>query len=251
MSKLIALLAVAVVSTLPIAHAQIDPYSLDSSLTDDHTVTAIEEYDETELPEVNVLSLVFQGMMAPKRYYRGFNDFLEESLQGFAEGGGSVVSESTFTGPHLFQMIVHIRKVKKGREDIFSNGTRRKANRIMKKKIDPFFSKNPNGKLVLGGHSFGAVEMQCVKDLVTERYGKDAIAASYALAPVAHQLDSDVEVIISDKDIIVRLANTLSPGKAVRGKAVKVPGLDHIRMHKSPETRQLLVEHFASALKER
>jgi hypothetical protein len=195
--------------------------------------------------KVNVLSVLIGGMGAPKVFYRSFNMFLRDNVGSLTKGGGTVRTEYVFTGFHVFQLWSHAARVKAGEEDAFSSSTKRKCSRIMRTVVDPFFAENAGGRIVLGGHSFGTIEMQCLKELVGKKYGKQAIAAAYALAPVARKLDKDVMVVSARHDFLVSLSDFLYPGKAVKGMAVTVPGLSHIMVHNNPTAREVLAHYFA------
>lgn len=194
--------------------------------------------------EHEVLSLIFGGMAAPARLYRDFNAFLGESLRVFATEGGDVKAIHVFNGPHLIRAIVHASRVESGNDVPYSTGTLRRAREILEGIIDPFFATVPRSRLVLGGHSYGSIVMQCVKTLVEEKYRPERIAAAYALSPVAHRLDADVIVLIGDRDWMVPISDLLSRGRAVRGMPVTVPGLDHFAIQDSPEALAVLREYF-------
>lgn len=93
--------------------------------------------------------------------------------------------------------------------------------------------------------------MQCVKEMVEARYGIGVVAAAYALAPVAHRLEPNVKVITAERDWLVPLSDLITVGTAVGGDEVSVPGFDHIQLHDSPETRELLRLHFNAVALER
>jgi len=196
---------------------------------------------------VDVLSVLIGGMGAPEAFYRSFNMFLRDNLGSFTKGGGTVRTEYVVTGVHVFQLWSHAARVKAGEEDAFSNSTKRKCSRIMRTVVDPFFAENPGGRIVLGGHSFGTIEMQCLKEMVGKKYGKQVIAAAYALAPVARKLDKDVMVVSARHDFMVALSDFLYPGRGVRGIAVTVPGLSHFMIHDNPDARKVLADYFAFA----
>jgi hypothetical protein len=195
---------------------------------------------------VDVLSVLTGGMLVPKRTYHTFFMFLRNNLQSFTKGGGTVRTEYVFSGPNVFQLWSHAARVKAGKPDAFSNSTRRKCTRTMRALIDPFLAANPQGLVVLGGHSHGTIELQCLKELVEQKYGKQVVAAAYALAPVARKLDGDVAVMTGRHDFMVPFSDFVFPGKAVRGKTVTVPGLDHFMIQNSPDARKLLAEYFVS-----
>jgi hypothetical protein len=195
---------------------------------------------------VDVLSIFSGGVLAPKRAYHTFFMFLRNNLQSFAEGGGTVRTEYVFSGPHVFQIWSHSARVKAGKADAFSNSTKRRCTRTMRALIDPFLAAHPRGRVVLGGHSDGTVEMQCLKELVEQKYGKQVVAAAYALSPVARKLDNEVAVMTGRHDFMVPFSDFVYPGKAVRGTTVTVPGLDHFMIQNSPDARKLLAEYFVS-----
>jgi hypothetical protein len=193
---------------------------------------------------VDVLSVVMGGMLAPKVAYSSFNKFLCDKLSSFTKGGGTVRTEYVFTGPHVFRLWSHAARVKDGNEEAFSDSTKGKGSRTMRKLIDPFLADNPGGRIVLGGHSYGSVEMQCLKEMVEKKYGKQVIAAAYVLAPVVRRVDSDVAVVSARHDCVVPFSDFLYPGRAVRGTPTTVPGLDHFMIQDSPEARTVLAKHF-------
>jgi hypothetical protein len=195
---------------------------------------------------VDVLSVLNGGMLAPKNAYHTFFVFLRNNLQSFTKGGGTVRTEYVFSGAHVFQSWSHSARVKAGKADAFSNSTKRKCTRTIRALIDPFLAANPRGRVVLGGHSHGTIEMQCLKELVEQKYGKQVVAAAYALSPVARKLDKDVAVLTGRHDFMVRFSDFVYPGKAVRGTTVTVPGLDHFMIQNSPDARKLLAEYFVS-----
>jgi hypothetical protein len=195
---------------------------------------------------VDVLSVLSGGMLVPKAAYHSFFIFLRNNLQSFTKGGGTVRTEYVFSGLHVFQVWSHAARVKAGKADVFSNSTKRKCTRTMRALIDPFLAANPRGRVVLGGHSQGTVEMQCLKELVEQKYGKQVVAAAYALAPVARKLDEEVAVMTGRHDFMVPISNCVYPGRAVRGTTVAVPGLDHFMIQNSPDARKLLSEYFVS-----
>jgi hypothetical protein len=194
---------------------------------------------------VDVLSVVIGGMTAPKAFYLSFNIFLGDNLRSFTKGGGTVRTEFVFTGPHVFQLWSHAARVKAGKEDAFSSSTKKKVSRIMRTVVDPFLADHPGGQIVLGGHSFGTVEMECLKVMVEKKYGKQVVVAAYALAPVARRLDNDVAVVSARRDFMVFLSDLLYPGRAVRGTPVTVPVCNHFLIHMSPNARKVLAEYFA------
>jgi hypothetical protein len=195
---------------------------------------------------VDVLSVLSGGTLAPKRAYHTFFKFLRNNLQSFTKGGGAVRTEYVFSGLHVFQIWSHAARVKARKADAFSNSTRRRCTRTMRALIDPFLAANPRGRLVLGGHSDGTVEMQCLKELIEQKYGKQVVAAAYALGPVARKLDKEVAVMTGRHDFMVPFSDFVFPGKAVRGTTVTVPGLDHFMIQNSPDARKLLAEYFVS-----
>ena len=193
----------------------------------------------------DVLSVLIGGMGAPEAFYRNFNIFLRDNLGSLTKGGGTVRTEYVVTGLHVFQLWSHAARVKAGDEDAFSSSTKRKCSRIMRTVVDPFFAENAGGRIVLGGHSFGTIEMQCLKEMVGKKYGKQVIAAAYALAPVARRLDKDVMVVSARHDFMVAFSDFIYPGRGVKGVAVPVPGLNHFIIHNSPNARQVLADYFA------
>ena len=194
---------------------------------------------------VGVLSVLIGGMTAPEAFYRSFHIFLRDHLRSFTEGGGTIRTEYVSTGAHVFQLWSHAARVKAGKEDAFSNSTKRKCSRTMRTVVDPFLADNPGARFVLGGHSFGTIEMQCVKEMIEKKYGKQVIVAAYALAPAARKLDKDVAVVSARHDFMVALSDFLYPGRGVRGTAVTLPGLNHFVIQDSPDARKVLEEYFA------
>jgi hypothetical protein len=205
-----------------------------------------QDTSDSPAERVDVLSVFNGGMLVPERAYHRFFIFLRNNLRSFTKGGGTVRTEYVFSGLHLFQVWSHAVRVKAGEADAFSKSTRRKCTRTMRDLIDPFLAANPGGWVVLGGHSQGSVEMQCLKELVERKYGKQVVAAAYALAPVARKLDKEVAVMTGRHDFMVPFSDFVYPGRAVRGRTVTVPGLDHFMIQNSPEARELLAEYFAS-----
>jgi hypothetical protein len=195
--------------------------------------------------KVDVLSVVIGGMAAPEVFYRTFNGFLADTLHGFTRGGGTVTTQFVFTGAHICQLWSHAARVRAGKEDAFSNPVKKKCRRILSTVVDPFLADHSGGRIVLGGHSFGSVEMQCLKGMVEQKCGKQVIAAAYALAPVARRLDQDVAVVSARHDWMVPLSDFLYPGRGVRGTRVTVPGLSHFMIHNSLEARKVLADRFA------
>jgi hypothetical protein len=194
---------------------------------------------------VDVLSVLIGGTTAPRIFYDKFNMFLSDNLRSLTKGGRTVKTEYVFTGLHLCQIWSHAARVKAGKEDAFSSSTKRKCSRTMRTLVDPFLANNAGGRIVLGGHSFGTIEMQCLKVMVEKKYGKQVIAAAYALASPARRLDKDVVVMSARHDFILSLSDFVYPGRAVRGTPVTVPGLNHFMIHDSPDTRKVLAEYFA------
>jgi len=201
---------------------------------------------DSSAERVDVLSVLSGGMLVPKRAYHSFFVFLRDNLQSFTKGGGTVRTEYVFSGPTVFRLWSHAARVKAGKADAFSHSTKRKCTRTMRALIDPFLAANPRGRIVLGGHSHGTVEMQCLKELVEQKYGKQVVAAAYALSPVARKLDKEVAVMTGRHDFMVPFSDFVFPGKAVRGMTVIVPGLDHFMIQNSPDARKLLSEYFVS-----
>jgi len=195
---------------------------------------------------VDVLSVLIGGTTAPKVFYRTFNLFLRDNLTSFTKGGGTVRTDFVFAGCHLLQLWTHAARVKTGKEDAFSSGTKRKCGRTMRTVVDPFLADHPGGRIVLGGHSIGTLEMQCLKGMVEKKYGRQVVAAAYALGPPVRRLDPDVAAVSGWHDFTLSLSDVLYPGRAVRGTLVTVPGLDHFVIHNSPQARKVLAEYFAS-----
>jgi hypothetical protein len=183
-------------------------------------------------------------MTAPRWFYDSFDEFLADELRVFLAGDGTVTTESVGTGPHILRMMRHASRVASGDPDRCPGAIRRKGRRIVREIIDPFLSECPAGVVVLGGHSYGSIEMECVREMIEAQYSSSVVAAAYALAPVAHQLDPKVKVITAERDWLVPLSNLVTAGTAVDGDEVAVPGLDHTQLHDSPEARELLRSHF-------
>jgi pimeloyl-ACP methyl ester carboxylesterase len=141
-------------------------------------------------------------------------------------------------------MMVHASRVESGKEVLYSSGTLRRSQAVVEQTIAPFLAARPDGRLVLGGHSYGSIVMQSVKTIVEKRYGPERIVAAYALSPVAHWLDPEVLVLIGDRDWMVPISDLLCRGEAVAGEIVNVPGLDHFAIQNSPDALAALRRHF-------